>query len=73
MSRQCFFQRGKAYLSKALHFFLCSFLNESFKIEGISIVVQEDDTAKTMLFQGQGARVFIFQRKPYKVWLMRYS
>ncbi|XP_073651444.1 endothelin receptor type B isoform X3 [Tursiops truncatus] len=38
-----------------------------YKIEGISIVVQEDDTAETMLFQGQGARVFIFQRNPYKL------
>lgn len=59
MSRQCLFQHGKDYLSKTLHFFSLLILNESFKTEGISIVVQEDDTAKTMLFRSQGARVFI--------------
>lgn len=48
----------------------------SFKIEDISIAVQEEDIAKTLLFQGQDTMFFISQRKPYKVisvWLICYS
>jgi len=74
MSRQCFFQYCKAY--QRLSIFVFVPLNESFKIEGIFIAVHEDDTAKTVLFQGQRLMVFNFQRKPYKViavWLICYS
>lgn len=46
-----------------LYIFSLLTLNESLKIEDISIAIQEDDRAKTLLFQGQGATFFISQRK----------
>lgn len=75
MLRQCFFQYGKTYVSKPLHFSLLT-LNESFKIEAMSTAVQKDEIAKPLLFQGQSDMFFISQRKPYKVisvWLICYS
>lgn len=50
-----------------LYIFSLLILSELFKIEGISIAVQEDNIAKALLFQGQGDMFFISQRKPYKV------
>lgn len=50
-----------------LYIFSLLTLSELFKIEGISIAVQKDNIAKTLLLQGQGDMFFISQRKPYKV------
>lgn len=46
-----------------LYIFSLLTLNELVKIEDISIAIQEDDRAKTLLFQGWGAMFFISQRK----------